>query len=140
VPEITEKGISDSLISSVDIPKTILELLNIKERHQPPDMQGYNMTTILQNPNNTVRDCCLIEEDEEVTNIQIRLRHLITDKYKLTVYEGFDKGDVYDLEDDPNELNNLWDTQKELRKELVYKLLQENLKVQARYPKRESLT
>jgi len=140
VPELTRKGVSDSLISSVDIPKTILELLNIKERHQPPDMQGYDMTTILQDPNITVRDCCLIEEDEEVTNIQIRLRHLITDKYKLTVYEGFDKGDLYDLRADPNELNNLWDTHKEIRKELVYKLLQENLKVQARYPKRESLT
>ena len=39
-----------------------------------------------------------------------RLRHLITDEYKLTIYEempGF--GDLYDRKNDPNELNNLWE-------------------------------
>ncbi|GAI83011.1 unnamed protein product, partial [marine sediment metagenome] len=44
VPGVTKSVVSDALISSVDIPKTILELLNIKERHRPPGIQGYDMT------------------------------------------------------------------------------------------------
>ena len=140
VPNLTEKGETDSLISSIDIPKTILHLLNIKERRHPLDMQGYDFSEVLMDPTRSIRDCCYIEEDEEVTDIQIRLRHLITDKYKLTVYEGFNKGDLYNLERDPQELNNLWDKERELRKELVRRLLQENLKAQSHYPKRQSLT
>jgi len=140
VPGLTNKKVTDSLISSVDIPKTILNLLNIRERHQPPDMQGVDASILLEDPNKKVRDCCLVEEDEEVTKIQIRLRHLITEDYKLTVYEGFEKGDLFNLKTDPNELHNLWDKEEEKRKELIYKLLQENLNAQARYPKRQSLT
>jgi arylsulfatase A-like enzyme len=140
VPGLTQKAQTDSLISSIDIPVTILNLLEIRERHHPPDMQGCDASEILQDPIKKVRECCLIEEDEEVKNLQIRLRHLITEKYKLTVYEGFDQGDLYDIQADPHELNNLWNTEKEIRKDLVYKLLQENLNAQARYPKRESLT
>lgn len=140
VPNMTNKSVSKSLISSVDIPKTILHLVGIRERRHPPDMQGYDFSEVLEDPEKNIRDCCFIEEDEEVTNLQIRLRHLITEKYKLTVYEGFEKGDLYDMEEDPYEVNNLWDKEKDIRHKLVNKLLQENLKAQSRYPKRESLT
>ncbi|NVM54949.1 MAG: DUF4976 domain-containing protein, partial [Candidatus Helarchaeota archaeon] len=145
VPELTKPGVSDSLVSSIDIPKTILNLLNIRRKRQPPDMQGVDVTPVLKDPNKSVRDCCLIEEDEELPltskGIKIRLRHLVTDKYKLTLYEdlrGF--GDIYDRKNDPDELNNLWHTHKDLRYELVEQLFHENLKAQSRYPKRVSPT
>ena len=31
------------------------------------------------------------------------------DRYKLIVYHGHDLGELYDLVEDPNEFNNLWD-------------------------------
>lgn len=139
VPGLTRSGVSDSLVSSIDYPKTILKLLDIPERYQPPEMQGYDISPILKNPNEKVRDCVLIENDEEVGSLEARLRHLVTDKYKLTIYEGMsDFGDIYDRENDPNELNNLWhdNTFKEVKFTLVNKLLQENLKAQTKYPKR----
>ena len=142
VPGLTKSKTTDALMSSVDYPKTILNLLNIKERHQPPDMQGYDMTSVLKEPENhqiQPRDCCLIEIDEEIGIMDARLRHLITKDYSLTVYRGInDFGDLYDRRNDPLELNNLWFDKdlKEKRFELVTQLLHENLKAQTKLPKR----
>jgi arylsulfatase A-like enzyme len=139
VPGLTKSAVSNSLISSIDLPKTILNLLHINERKHPPDMQGYNMTSVLENPKEKIRDCCLIEHDDEVGIIKARVRHLVTEDFKLSVYEGIsDFADIYDRKNDPHELHNLWyeNDFKEKRFELVNKLLQENLKAQTKYPKR----
>jgi len=51
----------------------------------------------------------LIEHDDEVGPIQARVRHLVTEDFKLTVYEWLrDFGEIYDLKNDPHELHNLW--------------------------------
>ncbi len=134
-----KSGVSSSLVSSIDYPKTILNLLGIKERLQPPDMQGYDITPILEKPTNKVRDCCFIENDEEVGPLNERIRHLVTEDYKLTIYESMPEfGDLYDRKNDPLELKNLWydNDYKDIRFKLVNKLLHENLKAQTKYPKR----
>ncbi|MFX0189065.1 MAG: sulfatase [Candidatus Hodarchaeota archaeon] len=142
VPGLTKPGVTDALMSSIDYPKTILNLLGIKPNRQPPDMQGYVMTPVLKEPENLEkqpRDCCLIENDEEIGPLYVRLRHLITKDYKLTIYEGQkDFGDLFDRKIDPDELNNLWfdDNYKDARFYMVNRLLQETLNVQTRYPKR----
>ncbi|MFX1587799.1 MAG: sulfatase [Promethearchaeota archaeon] len=139
VPGLTKSGVSNSLVSSIDYPKTILNLLSITKRHQPLEMQGFDITPILKDPNQKVRDCIFIENDEEVGPLEARLRHLITENYKLTIYEGMkDYGDIYDRKNDPHEVTNLWEN-KDFRGErfkLVNRLLQENLKAQTKYPKR----
>ena len=102
-------------------------------------MQGYDISPILNNPSKKIRDCILIENDEEIGTLEARLRHLITEDYKLTIYEDLPNfGDIYDRKNDPNELTNLWNDKKykDLRFELVNKLLHENLKAQTKYPKR----
>lgn len=142
VPELTKPGVSDALMSSIDYSKTLLNLLGIPIRKQPPDLQGYDMTEVLKEPENhekQPRDCCLIEHDVEVGPLYERLRTLITKDYKLTIYEGHkDYGDLFDRKNDPNELNNIWfdDKYKDVRFDLVNRLLQECLAVQSRYPER----
>jgi len=139
VPGVTKPAVSEALVSSIDLSKTILTLLGIRERHHPPDMQGVDITPILKDPNEKVRDCCLIEEDEEVGPLKIRLRHLITETHKITTYAGLkDYGDIFDRKNDPNELHNLWYDNKELRYMLLEKLYHENLNAQSRLPKRQS--
>jgi arylsulfatase A-like enzyme len=143
VPSFSATGVSESLVSTIDLPKTILNLLNIKERNHPPNMQGFDISQILKDPNEKIRDCILIENDEEVGPLEARLRHLITEDYKLTIYEGLDNfGDIYNRSDDPQELNNLWDISnfRDIRFKLVNKLLQENLKAQSKHPKRIAAT
>ena len=56
VPGVTKSGsITNSLASSIDIPTTILNLLNIKTKEQPPVMQGHDLSPILMNPEKKVR-------------------------------------------------------------------------------------
>jgi arylsulfatase A-like enzyme len=139
VPGLSRSSVSESLVSSIDYPKTILNLLGISEREQPPDMQGFNISSILENPETRIRDCIFIENDEEIGTLNARLRHLVTKDYKLTVYAGLSSfGDIYDRNNDPLELNNLWNNKefKDKRFELVNKILHETLKAQSHYPKR----
>jgi len=150
VPGMTAGGVSDSLISSVDLAPTILNLCKVEKEKQSPDMQGIDVTPILENPESEVRDCCLIEVDEydrDVANSTAkfqpaagRLKYLMTGRYSLIVYDGFPGyGDLFDLQEDPNELNNLWDKDPELRSELVEKLLMEVIKQQTFYPKKQAV-
>lgn len=142
VPGITKPAVTDALMSSIDYPKTLLNLLGISKRKQPPDMQGFDMSAVLKDPENSdnqPRDCCYIENDEEVGPLHERLRHLITKEFKLTIYGGHrDYGDLFDRKNDLDELNNLWyDKQYNgVKFKLVNKLLHENLNAQTRYPKR----
>jgi len=145
VPGVTKPAVTDSLVSSIDISKTILNLLRIPEKDQPPDMQGVDLTPILSDPSQKVRDHCLVEHDEEIEmfKIKIRLRHFITENYKLTVYNGLKGyGDLFDRKKDPEELNNLWydEKYKDLRHELMEQLFHENLNAQSRYPKRDAIS
>ena len=127
------------LISSIDFAKTILNLTNIRSRLHSPFIQGVDLTPILKNPEEKVRESCLVEEDEEFGSLTIRLRHLITETHKITVYAGLeDAGDIYDRINDPDELNNLWDKDRDLKERLVTKLLHENLKAQSKIPTRQA--
>ena len=141
VPGVTKPATTEALMSSVDIPLTILKLLRIRERYFPPQMQGVDITPVLNDPDIDVRDSCLIEHDEDIKSSSRRLRHLITKDHKITLYqnvEGF--GDIYDRKNDPHELNNLWDKDIKLRNKLIYKLCLENMKAQSHLPQRISMT
>jgi arylsulfatase A-like enzyme len=152
-PGIAKAGsVSDSLVSAVDLAPTILNLCNIDKETQPPDMQGLDITPILKDPGESLRDCCYIEIDEvdsglakallpAVSMAAARVKYLITDRYSLTVYNevpGY--GDLFDLQDDPDEMNNLWFSNPDLRHELVEKLLFETINNQSVYPKKQAMT
>ena len=137
VPGLVQNMVSDSLISSIDIVPTLLKLLRIGKRYHPHELQGIDISPILKNPSMKLRDCCLIEEDEEFFSVKIRLRHLITENYKITVYNNLrNYGEIFDRKNDPEELNNLWFKDEDLRHQLLEKLFYENLSAQSRYPSR----
>jgi len=148
VPGLTKPGITNSIANTVDIPSTILKLLNIKEKIQPPGMQGYDLTPILKDPNAKVRDHCIIEEDEDAHKAlrkeqykDIRVRTMITEDYRITIYQGYgNTGDLFDLKNDPYEQHNLWydEHYKGIRDKLMYKLMHEILNLQDRFPKKQA--
>jgi len=138
-PGITEGAVSDSLLSSIDFAPTLMKLLRIRNRDQPPNMQGVDISPVLKDPTKKVRDHCLIEEDEEFMTVEFRLRHLVTEDYKMTIYNRFPGyGEIFDRKNDPDEMNNLWDKDEDLRRKLMEKLFYVNLNAQSRYPSRQA--
>lgn len=149
IPGITPKGkVSDSLVNSIDIPITILKLLGISKKYEPPGMQGYNLAPILHDPTKKIRDHCIIEEDEDphkstkqAKHGNIRLRTMVNERYRITLYESFvETGDLFDLKEDPLETKNLWNSEahKEIRNQLLNKMFHKILNLQDRYPKKQA--
>jgi len=138
VPRMTRGSVSNSLVCTVDLPKTILNLLGIKEQHHPESFQGYDITPVLKEPQNKIRKQLLIEHDEEIADdTTFRLRTLVTENHRLSLYDGYENtGDLFDYKNDPDEMDNLWDKDKELRNRIIERLLREIISLRPRLPKR----
>jgi arylsulfatase A-like enzyme len=104
-----EPGVSRSLASSLDLAQTVLELAGVQAHH---GMQGVSLVPLLANPGAVVRDHVLVEEEQMADMLGVgrplRMRTLVTEDSRLTLYDGSDEGELFDLERDPRELENLW--------------------------------
>lgn len=112
---------NDDLISLIDIGPTILESVGIKV---PEYLDGHSFLNKLYNANGEPHRKHVICEDNYLTMIRNK-------SYKLVNYTfQEDDGELYDLTNDPNELNNLFndDNYKQIKQELKMDLLQDILK------------
>ena len=103
IPNGLKDQASKSLASSIDIPETILELAGIEV---PDSMLGKSLVPILNSPNTELNEEVLIEMDDEIMDETSRT--LITNDWRMTVFGTEDEGELYDLKEDPDEMNNLW--------------------------------
>jgi len=116
-----EPGASSSLVNSLDIGETILDLCDVDSFY---GSQGVSLCPVLDDPAHEVRDALLIEEDQIrdglKAGVQPRMRTLLTKTARITRYQNLDQHDLYDLENDPQELENRWDdpTSRQLRQDL----------------------
>jgi uncharacterized sulfatase len=53
------------------------------------------------------REWVMVENRHNPTTVH--LRTLVTNQYKITVYRNASYGELFDLENDPDELTNQWD-------------------------------
>ena len=55
----------------------------------------------------------LIEADDQRNYLGFdkppRMRTLVTRRWRMSVYQDIEWGEIYDLENDPHEMDNLWD-------------------------------
>lgn len=100
---------SSSLVGSLDLAQTMLDLCGLPEYH---GMQGASLVPVLDDPSVVVHDRVLVEEDEMFdlygTGHNFRMRTIITDAGRLSRYHGAEMGEVYDHGVDPGELENRW--------------------------------
>ena len=70
-----------------------------------------------------MRGHALVEHHHEPTTIH--LKTYVEERYKLTVYLHQPYGELFDLQQDPGEINNLWDEPSAayLKSELITRLL-----------------
>lgn len=118
--KIQAGGNNTALQSLVDIAPTFLSIAGIET---PLTMTGIDQSGTWFGSEKKLRDHVLVENRHQPTTLH--LKTYINAGYKLTVYYNRDYGELFDLEKDPAEINNLWYDSKSagLKNELVMKLL-----------------
>lgn len=138
----------NNIASLLDFVPTILDIcdLDMPEGDTPPMRQTENELPALPgkslldifSEDAVPRDHVVIENDEDY--IGLRLRTYITDRYKLTVYPGKEYGELFDLDEDPDELHNRWDDEayQDVKKELFGEFLDAYVRQEVPLPRRLS--
>lgn len=99
---------ADDLAQTHDIGATILEHAKIEPA---AGMQGH----VMRVAGGKVRQTAFIQYDtqrpQEAFGIEPRAHTIVHDRYRLTMYRGKCQNELFDLENDPSEMKNLWDSQ-----------------------------
>lgn len=136
------------LVSLLDFVPTILEIAgsSIPEVSAPPkpikswmswaSIPGKSLVPLLSGEKDNLQSSVLIENDEDY--LGLRLRTIVTDRYKLTIYQNKEYGELFDLQEDPAEYRNLWDSPayRKVRKDLVWQLLHKLVETDNPLPRR----
>lgn len=129
----------ESLISQIDLLPSILDLCDVPmpgadwtETETPfqrgterplSSYPGRSWASLACGSREPIRDAVVLENDDPVTGY--RVRALVTERYRLSIYPGTGEGELFDLKEDPNELVNLFESRADLRHELTARLLSE---------------
>jgi choline-sulfatase len=109
--EIREGATSDALVELVDLAPTLLDAAGVDRE---PGMQGESLWPMLTGESDLDehRDAVYAECYNAPGAIWDDTRQYVTmvrtDRYKLAKLHGEDTGELYDLEADPTETENLW--------------------------------
>jgi uncharacterized sulfatase len=122
--------VSSALQSLVDLAPTFLEAADAPISGA---MQGRSQLDVWRGQAALARDHVLVENRHQPT--AVHLRTYIDGRYKLTVYRNAPYGELFDLQDDPDERHNLWDdaAHADLKRELLHRFVQAEI---AREPTR----
>lgn len=124
---IPEGKRTEAMISLVDIAPTILGFAGLEV---PAVMTGINQKEVLTGTKEAVRDHVLVENRFQMTKFYVRT--YIDRRYKIAYDMNSDEGELFDLENDPNEMTNLWfdDNYRELKAKLLLKAIQAQMKAE----------
>lgn len=121
--EIKAGTVIDRLVQNLDFAPTLLDYAGVPI---PADMQGESFRKLVNGSSNEWRDAVYYTY-YEYPAVHMVKRHygVATDRYKLMhFYYDIDEWEMYDLEKDPSELNNVYEdpAYADVRKELHQKL------------------
>lgn len=113
-PGHVEQGVvSNALTELTDIVPTLLDVCEVE---QPDKMQGRSLWPILTGETDAQQHRKFVRCEyyralmDDERGFEGTYATMIRDeRYKLVVYHGHELGELFDLEADPGEFNNLWD-------------------------------
>ena len=121
-PGMPGGGQSDALISHIDLLPGVLDCCGIPmpgsdwtEKETPYERgavqplrthPGRSWRPLLDGSAPNIRSSVVIENDDPTTGLRVRC--LVTERYRLSVYPGSEHGELFDLAEDPDEVHNLW--------------------------------
>jgi arylsulfatase A-like enzyme len=127
---------SDVLSGTLDIAATLLD----RARVQPYNgIQGESLLPAISGET-IVRDSMVIEDDQQRSVLghasPPRLRTIVTRRWRMSIAQGDIWGELYDLENDPHEMDNLFDDPRHraVRAELMEKLAYRQMELADRSP------
>lgn len=102
--------ISRALVELVDIPQTLLEAAGLPE---PAGVQGKSLCSLLtgKTPPDRHKPYVLCEYFDALSipdGNGTRASMIFDGRYKMSVYHGLGLGELFDLQEDPDEFNDLW--------------------------------
>ena len=129
---------TDMLAGTLDIAPTILDRANVQPYN---GIQGVSLLSALDGLNVTIaRDSIVIEDDQQRAVFGLpsgsRLRTLITQRWRMTIAQDDTYGELYDLQSDPHEMENLFEdsVHRGVRAELMEKLAYRQMELSDRSP------
>jgi arylsulfatase A-like enzyme len=140
-PESPTPRTSAALASTIDISATVLDQAGLRPYW---GMQGQSLIDCLQQ-DVTPRDALLIEHHDGGARMGFtepaRVRCLLTDRWRLTVYKNEEWGELYDRKSDPGETSNLWSDAEHssVRAELTGRLIHEMISAMEESPRAKRL-
>lgn len=108
-PPARATGRQAALTGTIDIAPTILARAGVTAPH---GMLGRSQLPLMTGEADEIRGALLIEEEGQRVALgfdrPVRMRTLLCDGHRLSLYEGVEWAELYDLRQDPLEMRNLW--------------------------------
>jgi len=104
-----EKGLrSSARVELTELAPTLLELAGLTV---PTAMQGRSLLPILEGGTDPSRHREFVRSEyyRALAGVQSFGTMVRSERFKQVVYHGHGLGELFDLQDDPGEFNNLWD-------------------------------
>lgn len=129
---------SDAMAGTLDIASTILDRAKVQPYN---GIQGLSLLPVLDGSAASLpRDSMVIEDDQQRAVFGLpsgaRLRSLVTRRWRITIAHGDSYGELYDLQNDPDEIDNLFDDpgHRAVRGELMETLAYRQMELADRSP------
>ena len=125
------------LASAMDLAPTILERAGVMPYH---GMQGRSLLPAIQGRSDSPQRSVLIEEESHRSLPGLptppRVRTLVTDRWRISIFAGADWGELYDLSGDPHEIHNRFadPDYAAIRAELLWQLSTEMTRLSSNLP------
>lgn len=104
------RGRIDALASTVDFASTVLDRVGIAPFH---GIHGRSLLPVLRGERQSIRNSILVEQTTQFAYLGfddvVMVHSLFDGRWRLSVWEGCEWGELYDLSSDPLEAKNLWD-------------------------------